>query len=141
MPSTVVDNSLLGITRAGNLRGSQRHQGAHWGHMPISESKLSMISQCCSAQGGTRTRSDEYRQVPPGTSYTEIPGVCVSGEDRQGPAPADGGSKVVSALPISERDQVADQLEAVRAVWLRSTDQKTLRQALLDLLRQLENRK
>src|SRR5262245_13802732 len=34
----------------------------------------------------------------------------------------------------------ADQLEAVRMVWPRAGDEKTLRCALLDLLRQLEKR-
>ena len=38
------------------------------------------------------------------------------------------------------RDEVADQLEAVRIVWLRTGDEKALRRALLDLLRGLEDR-
>ncbi len=61
-------------------------------------------------------------------------------EPRQGPAPAFDCSNVVNALPISERDQVADQLEAIRSVWLRNPDEKSLRSALLDLLRRLEDR-
>lgn len=43
--------------------------------------------------------------------------------------------------PVSgELDVVADQLEAVRLIWVRNGDEKLLRRALLDLLRQLEGR-
>lgn len=37
-----------------------------------------------------------------------------------------------------EENPVANQLEAARALWLRTSDEKTLRRALLDLLRYLE---
>jgi hypothetical protein len=39
---------------------------------------------------------------------------------------------------LAAPDEVADQLEAVRLVWLRTGDERTLRRALLDLLRLLE---
>jgi hypothetical protein len=39
---------------------------------------------------------------------------------------------------LPERNEIADQLEAARLVWLRTGDEKTLRRALLDLLRLLE---
>ena len=61
-----------------------------------------------------------------------------SEEDRHGPAPTDGGSKVVSAPRLAERDELADQLEAARLVWLRTGNEKALRRALLDVLRKLE---
>jgi len=41
---------------------------------------------------------------------------------------------------LAEQESVADQLEAARLVWLRTGDERSLRGALLDLLRSLEAR-
>jgi hypothetical protein len=47
-------------------------------------------------------------------------------------------SNVVNAPRAERQNRIADALAAVRTVWLRAGDEKALRRALLDLLRQLE---
>jgi len=89
-------------------------------------------------RGGTRTPTDEHHQAPPDASSTEFLQSCGSSELRQGQAGTDDCSNVVSAPRLPERNEIADQLEAARLVWLRTGDEKTLRRALLDLLRLLE---
>ncbi len=82
---------------------------------------------------------DEHRQPPAEDISSEIPGTSSCSKQRQAPPATDECSNVVNAPLLAEPDEVADQLEAVRLVWLRSGDEKTLRRALLDLLRQLED--
>jgi hypothetical protein len=43
-------------------------------------------------------------------------------------------------MRLAEETAIADLLEPVRALWLRTGDEKTLRRALLDVLPQLEER-
>ncbi len=45
---------------------------------------------------------------------------------------------VVNAPRAEQQNEVAEQLAAARAEWLRNPDERNLRAALLDLLRQLE---
>ena len=47
-------------------------------------------------------------------------------------------SNVVSAPRAERQNEVAEQLAAARAEWLRNPNEKSLRAALLDLLRWLE---
>ncbi len=47
-------------------------------------------------------------------------------------------SNVVNASPAERQNRIADELTAIRTIWLRAGDEKALRLALLDLLRHLE---
>jgi len=47
-------------------------------------------------------------------------------------------STVVNAPRAEQQNEVAEKLAAARAEWLRNPDERNLRAALLDLLRQLE---
>ncbi len=88
--------------------------------------------------GGNRSRESTNQQGPTETISREAPGTSGATEGRQEPARTDDCSNVVSAHRLAEQDTVADQLEAVRLIWLRTGDEKTLRRTLLDILRQLE---
>jgi hypothetical protein len=52
--------------------------------------------------------------------------------------PKDDCSNVVNASRTERHNRIADELAAVRTVWLRAGDEKALRRDLLDLLRHLE---
>ncbi len=99
---------------------------------------LELASPSNNAQGGTRNLTSEHQPVPADTSTPEISDTSAPPEAREGPAPTFDCSNVVNGPSLSEVDGVADQLEAVRTVWLRTGDEKALRRALLDLLRQIE---
>jgi hypothetical protein len=73
-----------------------------------------------------------------GDVSSEIPGASAEPDLARYSQLKDDCSNVVSMLPDPEENAIASQLEAARALWLRTGDEKTLRRALLDLLRYLE---
>jgi len=138
---------LLELRKAANSNGEPGADGA--GLLPPllpphrltekAQHSHALESSRGSAQGGTRNLTSEHQ---PGQSEHISPEISAAFNEptraRCSPVESDR-SNVVSARSIAERDEVAD-LEAIRTVWLRNPDEKSLRSALLDLLRRLEDR-
>ena len=100
--------------------------------------KIHFDSKCLHAQGGTRNLTSEHQQGQSGHISPEISGDSDE-PTRAGCSPVESDcSNVVNAPRAERQNRIADALAAVRTVWLRAGDEKALRRALLDLLRQLE---
>lgn len=72
------------------------------------------------AQGGARPGPRGTAKAPAATSNQGIQPASAPNEQRQAPATTDYCSNGVSAAAATARDEVADQPEAVRRVWLQS---------------------
>jgi hypothetical protein len=68
----------------------------------------------------------------------EVSGVSDESNRAECVQPKDSCSNVVNVSRTERQNRIADELAAVRMVWLRAGDEKALRRDLLDLLRHLE---
>ncbi len=68
----------------------------------------------------------------------EVSGISDESKRAECGQPKDDCSNVVNPSRAEWQNRIADELAAVRTVWLRAGDEKALRRALLDLLRHLE---
>jgi len=78
------------------------------------------------------------QDVESGCISPEVSGVSDESYRAECGQPKDDCSNVVNASRAEWQNRIADELAAVRTVWLGAGDVKSLRRALLDLLRQLE---
>lgn len=68
----------------------------------------------------------------------EVSGVSDEGDPTGCGQPKEDCSNVVNASQPERQNRIADELTAIRTVWVRAGDEKALRRALLDLLRHME---
>ncbi len=87
---------------------------------------------------GIRSREGTYQQVQSDSISPEVSGVSDESNRAGYGQPKDDCSNVVNRSRAERQNRIADELTAVRTVWLRTRDEKALRRALLDLLRHLE---
>ncbi len=79
-----------------------------------------------------------YQEVESDCVSPEVSGVSAEANPAGYGQPKDDCSNVVNPSGAEWQNRIADELAAVRTVWLRAGDEKALRLALLDLLRHLE---
>ena len=91
-----------------------------------------------SAQGGTRNLTSDHQDAQSGVIGPEISGASLEPTRAGCNLVESDCSSVVNAPRAEQQNEVAEQLAAACAEWLRNPDQRNLRAALLDLLRQLE---
>jgi hypothetical protein len=91
-----------------------------------------------SVPDGIRSRESTYQKVESDCISPEVSGVSDESNRAECGQPKDDCSNVVIASRTDRQNRIADELAAVRTVWLRAGDEKALRRALLDLMRHLE---
>ena len=91
-----------------------------------------------SAQGGIRNLTSNPQDAQSGVIGPEISGASLEPTHAGCNLVESDCSSVVNAPRAEQQNEVAEQLAAARAEWLRNPDERNLRAALLDLLRQLE---
>jgi hypothetical protein len=102
-------------------------------------SVLSALStSSVSVPDGIRSREGTYQEVESDCISPEVSGVSDESNRAECVQPKDDCSNVVNASRTERQNRIADELAAVRTVWLRAGDEKALRRDLLDLLRHLE---
>ena len=97
--------------------------------------ELTVTSVC---PDGIRNREGTYQGAESDCISPEVSGVSDESNRAGDGQPKDDCSNVVNALVTERQNRIADELAAVRTVWLRAGDEKALRRSLLDLLRHLE---
>jgi len=100
--------------------------------------KLRCYKRLPSVPDGIRSRESEYQQVQADSISPEVSRVSDESNRAGCGQPKDDCSNVVNCSRAERQNRIADELTAVRTVWLRAGDEKALRRALLDLLRHLE---
>jgi hypothetical protein len=92
-------------------------------------------------QGGTRNLISDHQDAQSGVIGPEISRASLEPTRTGCNLVESDCSSVVNAPRAEQQNEVAEQLAAApRAEWLRNPDERNLRAALLDLLRQLERR-
>jgi len=87
--------------------------------------------------GGNRNLTSDHQDAQSGVIGPKMSGASLE-PPRAGCNLVESDCSVVNAPRAEQQNEVAEQLAAARAEWLRNPDERNLRAALLDLLRQLE---
>jgi len=101
-------------------------------------SQQTLRKELTSVPDGIRSRESTYQEVESGHISPEISDASDEFNRAGCSQPKDECSNVVNASRAERQNRIADQLAAIRTVWLRAGDEKALRRALFDLLRHLE---